>query len=121
MNDWFKPWGDCVQHISTADGKINEVATLNCLPAIFSNLLSALLAFAGLTALIMFIMAGYKFMKSIGGGDPKNATGAGANFKYGIIGLVIVMFSFLIINIISTVTGVTCVSDFAHFGFLVCQ
>lgn len=112
--DWFKSWGsECVQKIPTSDGRINEVATLNCIPAIFSNILSALLAFAGLTALIMFIIGGFKFMNAAG--DPKKISAADNNFKFGIIGLSIVMASFLLISLISIVTGVHCITKFG-FG-----
>lgn len=100
----FKDWDNCVR-----DG----VATINCLPIVFLNLLSALLMFAGLTALVMFITGGFKFMNS--SGDPKKIEGAINNFKFGIIGLAIVLASFVIINIISQVTGVGCIKTFG-FG-----
>lgn len=109
LDEWFKPWGSCVQNFSNA----KDVATLSCIPAIFSNLLSALLAFAGLTALLMFLMGGFKFINSAG--DPKKIESAENNYKFGIIGLAIVMASFLLINIISTITGVECITKFG-FG-----
>lgn len=108
----FKLWNElvpgCVQ-----DPSGNKVATLSCIPAIFSNLLSALLAFAGFTALIMFLMGSFKFMNSEG--DAKKLAGAENNFKFGIIGLAIVLASFLLISIISKVTGVECITKFG-FG-----
>jgi hypothetical protein len=115
----FKDWGECVERIPDANGKINEVATLNCIPIIFSNLLSALLAFAGLMAILMFVMGSFKFINSAG--DPKKIESAKNNFVYGLLGLVIILFSFVIISIVSTVTGVKCVADFAHFSFTVCH
>ncbi|MDZ4228519.1 MAG: hypothetical protein U1E54_04715 [Candidatus Levybacteria bacterium] len=110
--EWFRGWGDCV-HRTTIGGEVNEVATLSCVPAIFSNLLSALLAFAGLTALLMFLVGSLKFMNSHG--DAKKLAGAENNFKFGIIGLAIVLTSFLLINIISQITGVECITKFG-FG-----
>lgn len=107
----FKAWeatvNDCLQ------GDKNDVATLSCIPAVFSNLLSVLLLFSGIVALGMFIMGGFKFMSSAG--DAKKLEGARNNFKYGIIGLTIVLSSFLFINIISIVTGVKCITKFG-FG-----
>lgn len=113
MNSWFSTWGDCAQQKDATGKIISEVATLSCVPIIFLNLLSALLAFAGLTSLIMFIMGGFKFMNSAG--DPKKIEGARNNFVFGIIGLAIVLSSFLIINVISTVTQVPCIKTFG-FG-----
>lgn len=105
----FKKWAEsvpgCVQNINN-----NEVATLSCIPVVFLNLLSALLAFAGLIALIMFMLGGFKLMASQG--DPKQLQSADNNFKFGIIGLSIVLFSFLAINIISQITGVKCITVF---------
>jgi len=97
-------WGGC---------ESNGVATIGCIPAVFSNLLSGILAFAGITALIMFIMGGLKYITSAG--DAKKLEGAKNNFVFGLIGLAVVLFSFVIINIISQVTGVTCITKFG-FG-----
>jgi hypothetical protein len=106
----FKPWDSCVQ---------GDIATLSCISIVFANLLSALLVFTGLVALIMAIMGGFKFMNS--GGDAKKLESARNNFIFALLGLAIIAFSYTIILIISTVTGVTCIADFAHFGFLACQ
>ena len=108
FQDWDKIVTGCLQ-----GNKGNEVATLSCIPAIFSNVLTALLMFVGTFALFLFIMGGLKFMYS--SGDPKKLEGAGNTLIYGIIGLLIVLFSFFIINIISIVTGVECIKSFG-FG-----
>jgi len=108
---WNKILGfNCV--LPTPNGK-DQVATLNCIPAIFSNVVNALLIFAGIFALGIFIMGGFKFMNSAG--DSKKLEGARNNLVYGIMGLLIVLLSFLIINIISTVTGVECIKKFGFF------
>lgn len=103
----FKDWGDCVW-----DPNINKVATLSCLPIIFLNVLNALLLFSGVTTLIMFILGSYRFMSS--SGDPKKIAAAQNNFKFGIIGMAVVLMSFLIINIISIATNTPCI---LKFGF----
>lgn len=97
----FKDWGGCVK---------TGVATLDCLPAIFLNLVTGLLMFVGTFALFLFIISGYKYMNA--GGDPKTLEGARNTLIYAMLGLLIVLFSFLIINIISTVTGVECIKKF---------
>ncbi len=103
----FKEWGtiiDCLQ------GGDKQVATLSCVPAIFSNVITALLMFVGTFALVIIIFSGYKFMNS--GGDPKQLEGARNTLIYGVLGLLVVLFSFFIINIISSVTGVECIKSF---------
>ena len=121
FKDWKEIVDGCVQTVTVVtkdkDGKeistANDVATLNCVPAVFLNIVSALLVFAGLTALVMFILGGFKYMNSAG--DPKKLEGARNTLIYGIIGLLIVLFSFLIINVISQVTNVPCITK---FGFI---
>lgn len=100
----FKEWGSCVK---------KGVATIDCIPVVFSNVVSALLMFVGIFALGIFIMGGFKFMNAAG--DPKKLEGARNNLIYGILGIIIVLISFLIINIISYVTGVGCITKFG-FG-----
>lgn len=115
----FKVWDEaikgCLQDIKDPKtGAITgQAATLSCVPAVFANLLTALLAFAGLTALIMFLVGGFKFMNS--GGDPKKLEGAKNSIVFGILGLLIVLFSFFIIQLIAIVTGVPCITKFG-FG-----
>jgi glucose uptake protein GlcU len=103
----FTDWQDygCV----TKDG----VATLDCAAVIFSNVLVALVMFAGLIALIMFIFGSFKLLSSRG--DPKKIQGAKNNFTYGLLGLVVVIFSYAILSIISIATGVPCIMTFG-FG-----
>jgi hypothetical protein len=111
VGDWFKDWGkpgdpgSCV----TSD----NVATLDCIPKIFGNVLSALIMFAGIVALVMFMIGSFRLISSRG--DPKKIQASKNNFTYGAIGLVIILFSFAIIKIISFVTGVACITTFG-FG-----
>ena len=110
----FQKWNDVVSGcVQTVNG--NEVATLSCIPAIFANLLSALLAFAGTAALVLFLLGSFKFMKA--GGDPKKIESSRNTFSFAIMGFSIVLASFLLINIISAVTGVGCIKN-GGFGFV---
>jgi hypothetical protein len=97
-------------------GDLNTSATLDCVPYIFNNVVNAALMFVGTVTLILIIWAGIKFIMS--GGDNKQLEGARKTLTYAVIGLAIVVFSFLIINIIGYVTGVTCIRG---FSFTSCQ
>lgn len=103
-------WNDLVPKCIAIEGAAKGVATLNCIPAIFSNIVTALLMLAGTFALFLFIMGGFKYMNS--SGDPKQLEGARHTLVYGIVGLLIVLFSFFIIQLISTVTGAPCITKF---------
>ncbi len=91
----------------------NGVATLNCIPAVFLNILNALLMFAGLTALALIIFSGYKYIHS--GGDPKNLESARNTIIFALVGLIVVLFAFAIRSIIFGVTQVPCILTFG-FG-----
>jgi hypothetical protein len=80
-----------------------DVATLACIPVLIGNIIRAAIIFAGPITVFMLIYGGYKLARS--GGDPKQLEGARNIITYAIIGLVLVFFSFFIINLISTVTG----------------
>lgn len=108
----FQVWDDVIKGCLVGE-KGNEVATLSCIPAIFSNLLTALLMLVGTFALFLFMFAGYKYMNTAG--DPKKLEGARSTLTYGILGLLLVLFSFLIIQIIFIVTNVPCITKFG-FG-----
>lgn len=105
----FQDWGGCV---TPGD---DQVATLQCLPIIFHNVITAAIVFAGAVAVFLIILSGIKFVTS--GGDPKQVEGAKHTMTYAIIGLVIVLLSFFIISVIGGMTGATCIKN---FGFDTC-
>lgn len=99
----FKDWGACVE---------KGVATLNCVPVLFQNITTGLIFFVGTVALFLIIFNGIKFITSRG--DAKQIEEARNSLFYVILGLLLVLLSFFIINIISYVTHVDCIK---FFGF----
>lgn len=108
--DWNQIAPGCVQE---------DVATLSCLPALFQNIVSAALLFAGVVALFLIIISGIKFITS--GGDPKQVEGARHTMTYAIIGLIIILLSFFIINVIAKVFVPNNPGCITLFGFTNCQ
>lgn len=105
--DIGKEWGDCV----TQEG----VATLSCIPVVFQNIVSAALFFLGAVAVFLIMLASFKYIASHG--DPKQVEGAQKTLTYAILGVIIVLISFFIINFIARVTGAECIK---FFGFSSC-
>ncbi len=95
-------WSSCL----TPQG----VATLSCIPIVFKNVVDWLLLFSAVTALFFILFAAFKFIRS--GGQPKLVEDARNTLTYAIIGLVVILLSFAIINLISAVTGVSCITQF---------
>ncbi len=103
----FKTWNDIVSGCVKGD-----VATLSCIPAVFKNIVTAFIFFVGTVALFLIIFNGIKFITSRG--DAKQIEETRNSLSYVVLGLLLVLFSFLIINIISYVTQVDCIR---FFGF----
>ena len=89
------------------------VATLNCLPIVFNNIVNWALILSGTVALFLIILSGTKYIRS--GGDQEKIKGARETLTYAVIGLIIILLSFAIINLISYVTQVPCIKTFG-FG-----
>ena len=88
----------------------NGVATLECIPAVFQNVVRAALIFAGAVALILIIYGGIRLIYS--GGDAKQTQGARQIITYALIGLILVLGSFGIIFFIGYLTNTTsCITD----------
>lgn len=63
-----------------------------------TNIFNVVLAGAGVIAVVVIIWAGIQFM--IARGDPEKVKTARNNILYSVIGLVIVIFSFVILNFV---------------------
>ena len=87
------------------------VATLQCIPIVFNNIVTAALEFVGAVAVILLVYAGIRFVTS--GGDPKQVQSARQIITYALIGLVLVLSSFAIIFFISYLTGAKCIETFS--------
>ncbi len=106
MNSFLKlaqlTWDTCSRD-AAGGGKI---PTLKCLPIVFQNLISILIVFGGVVAVIMVTYGGIKFLLS--GGEQEKVAGARRTITFALIGLAIIILSFVAIKVISTVTGVQC-------------
>lgn len=77
--------------------KISDLSTL------FNNAVTAIIALAGIVLFIMLIVGGVKYITS--GGDPKATEGAKNTITYAIGGLLLILLSYLILVILSRITG----------------
>lgn len=93
-------WGNCI---------VNGAPTIGCINIVLKNLVNGALIFLGAVAVIMIIYAGYKLLTA--GGDAKKLDDAKKTLRNVIIGLIIVLLSFMIVSFISYVTGVNCITS----------
>ena len=80
-------------------------AQLSQLEDVFKNVVSAALGLCAIVLFIMLILGGYKYITS--GGDPKGIEGAKKTLTYAVGGLLLILLSLLILNLIENITGVT--------------
>jgi hypothetical protein len=84
-------WEDC----STAEG----VPTLKCLEIVFENIIKWSTGFIVLVLFVMIVVGAFRYLTS--GGNPEQLKKAQGTLKYAIIGLVLFVCSYLILNIIA--------------------
>ncbi len=83
-------WGSCV----TSEG----VPTLKCLEVVFGNILFMAGAFFVLVLFIMFLVGGFQYLTSFG--SPEKVKKAQGTFRLAIIGFLLFLGSYLILNTI---------------------
>ena len=81
-----------------------DVATFKCFEPLFKNLVSTVLALAGVGLFVMLVVGGFSFLLS--GGDQKKLDGAKGTVTHAILGLVIIVSAYLILRTIEIFTGV---------------
>ncbi len=78
-------------------------ATISGIVNVLENIIKLLAPAAGIAFFIMLLVGGYKFITS--GGDPKAVGSARATLTYAIIGIILVVAAWLILQLIATFTG----------------
>lgn len=81
-----------------------DALSLACAAQIVSNLVSLTLTFLGLVTLVFLLWGAIRFV--ISSGDPKAITSAQNTMTYAIIGAVVVLGSFILVNIVTTTLNI---------------
>jgi len=82
---------------------LDDPAKLSSIVEILENIISLLAPAAGIAFFIMMLVGGFQFLTS--GGDPKAAGAARGTLTYAVIGIVLVIVSWLILVLIRDITG----------------
>ncbi len=92
-----------------------ETADIACLEPLFGRVVGVVASLAGIVLLIMLIVGGYKYL--ISGGDPKKLEAAKGTLTSAFLGLVLIVASYIILNIIANFTGLTELTQFKIVTF----
>lgn len=89
----------------TPGAKNPDVATIQSLEPLFANVVTAVVALAGVALLIMLFIGGFNFLFS--GGDQKKLQAASGTIGNALIGLIVIIMAYVFLNTIAKFTGVT--------------
>ena len=111
------PWtfDKCVRNVTVPTGifsrsTVPNIATLEGVECAFSNIVSIVLALAGIALFIMLLNGGFKFLTS--GGDQKQVEAAKGTLSQAIAGLVVLILSYVVIKLIADITGAASILNF---------
>ena len=93
-------WSECFSTVENAE----NVATIQCLEPLFENVVRSVISISGVALFIVLLISGFNFLFS--GGDQKKLEQARGAMTNAIIGLVVIVIAYLIIQTISKITGV---------------
>lgn len=85
------------------DGEIT-VATIQGLQCLLANVLSVAITLIGIIAFFIFIISSFQIMTS--GSNSKGLESAKGSMTYAVVGIVVALSAFLILNLISSFTGI---------------
>ena len=91
-------------------GPNTDVATIQSLQTLFTNVISVIVVLAGVALFIMFVVAGFSSLFS--GGDPKKLEQARGTLTNAIVGLVVIVAAYLILRLIVVISGYTDITKF---------
>lgn len=86
-----------------------DVPSLACLAPVATNVIYYLFAFLGAAAIVFLLFGAIKFVTSQG--DQKALQSARGTMTYAVIGVVLILLSFTIVNIITTALGLGNILD----------
>lgn len=99
MFDWSKAGLNCVA--TTGSGDVVTIQGFNC---VFKIVLNLVVQFAGIAVFILLLVGGFKYLTS--GGEPEKKKSASNTITYAILGLALLLGSWLILLLIQEITGV---------------
>lgn len=82
---------------------VGDPAQISDIVDILQNIIKLLAPIAAVAFFIMLLVGGFQFLTS--GGDPKAAAAARGTLTFAVIGVILVVVSWLILQLIATVTG----------------
>lgn len=100
-----KTWKDINSHCV-----VDDVATVQGLMCLVANVLSVALPLIGIAGFVMMLFGALQWMLS--GGNSQSVEKARNSMVFAVVGLVLALSSFVIINLIADFTGIDIIKEF---------
>lgn len=91
-------------------GPQKDVATIQGLECLIANIFSVVISLIGLTAFLMFIVGSVRWL--ISGGSPDKTKKARDTLLYAVIGIVVALSAFIVLNLVAGFTGIETIKHF---------
>ena len=89
-------------------GALSDVPTIKGFEALYFNIASVVISFAGIAVFVLFLIGGFIYLTS--SGNPEKVEAGKRTLTYALTGFLVILFALLILRLIQTFTGlpVTC-------------
>ncbi len=103
-------WGDACVYTASSNEGIYYVATIAGIQCLIGNLLSIAITVIGLVGFMMLIIGSFRYLLS--GGNAKGTEEGKNTITFAVVGLVVALSAFFILNIVAQFTGVKSILNF---------
>lgn len=103
----------CIADTEGITGR-GDVATIQGLQCVLANVLSIFLTVIGLAGFVMLIIGAFRYM--LAGSNTKATESSRNTITFAVVGLVVALSAFIILNIVASFTGVTTILNFTIPG-----
>lgn len=103
--------GACIRQREDSAGRVFEVATIQGLQCLLANVLSTFLTLVGIAAFVMVVASAFRIM--LAGDKSQEMDKAKTAVTQAVIGLVVAISAFIILNLIAEFTGVKTILNFS--------
>lgn len=109
-----RAWSDFSGAGCVAEGPLGEVATIQGFQCLIANVLSIALSLIGLAGFVMLLYGSFMYLTS--GGNSKGMESARSTITFAIVGLVVALCAFIVVNLVAAFTGVDVIKTFVIPG-----
>lgn len=88
----------------------SDVATIQGVQCLLANGFSVIITIIGLAGFVMFIVGSFRYLLS--GGNTKGTETAKNTFTFMVVGIIVALSGFIILNLISSFTGIDNITKF---------